>query len=231
MATLGRTGLDGIPRAVAAYAGCHGLTAVGRFLLTGAPVSSDSPVTPEPPTGTPSARSLTYAPAGATRPGDAAWSTGIPGYSRFERTVVVGRGDSDWEAASEALLHWGVKRRSGFRVTPAPGNGLRVTEGAHYRITAGRWPLEVHEPVRVVAVVETPDTRGFAYGTLPGHPVSGEEAFIVRRGSDGQVTLTLRSLTAPAPRGLWRRAFPLLLPAQRHYRRRYLRAFVGPAAH
>lgn len=62
-------------------------------------------------------------------------------------------------------------------------------------------PLAVHEPVRVVAVVDTPDTRGFAYGTLRGHPVSGEEAFIVRKAPDGRVTLTLRSLTAPPPRG------------------------------
>jgi hypothetical protein len=40
------------------------------------------------------------------------------------------------------------------------------------------------------------------------------------------VSLTLRSLTRPAP-GRWRPVFPLLLVAQRLYRRRYLRAFRG----
>jgi uncharacterized protein (UPF0548 family) len=75
----------------------------------------------------------------------------------------------------------------------------------------------------VVSVVEQPDWCGFAYGTLDGHPVSGEKAFIVHRNADGTVFLTLGSLTR-ASRGNWRWAFPLLLAAQRHYRRRYLRA-------
>jgi uncharacterized protein (UPF0548 family) len=35
--------------------------------------------------------------------------------------------------------------------------------------------------VRVVAVADEPDRCGFAYGTLPGHAVCGEEAFVVAR--------------------------------------------------
>ena len=38
----------------------------------------------------------------------------------------------------------------------------------------------VRAPCRVVYVVDEPDRRGFAYGTLPGHPESGEELFAVR---------------------------------------------------
>jgi uncharacterized protein (UPF0548 family) len=34
-------------------------------------------------------------------------------------------------------------------------------------------------PCRVVYVVDEPDRRGFAYGTLPGHAESGEELFLV----------------------------------------------------
>ncbi|WP_329036802.1 DUF1990 domain-containing protein [Streptomyces sp. NBC_00178] len=184
---------------------------------------------------------LTYAPAGATRPGDPEWRDAVPGFRRFETTVDIGRGDDDWRAASEAVLRWGVKRRSGFAVAPSAGaDGAKpptgagdaddeVAEGAEYRITAGWRRLAVHEPVRIVAVVDTADTRGFAYGTLPGHPVSGEEAFVVRRGPGGRVTLTLRSLTAPAPAGVWRRLFPLLLVAQRVFRVRYRRALLRSA--
>ncbi|MBU8821253.1 DUF1990 domain-containing protein, partial [Mycolicibacterium goodii] len=72
-----------------------------------------------------------------------------------------------------------------------------VSEGAKYRISLGHWPLVVHEPVQVVAVVSRPDRCGFAYGTLHGHPVCGEEAFIVHRDRAGTVFLTLRSLTRP----------------------------------
>lgn len=78
------------------------------------------------------------------------------------------------------------------------------------------------EPVEVVAVIDEPDRCGFAYTTLAGHPVAGEEAFIVHRGGDERVLLTVRSLTRPAP-GRWRLAYPLLLVAQAGYHRRYLK--------
>lgn len=165
---------------------------------------------------------LTYSPVGATRPADPAWAGQPPGFRRFARTVVIGRGADVWEQASDEVMRWGIKRRSGFRVMPCEGSADRVTAGAEYRITAGWGRATVHEPVRVVQIVDTADRRGFAYGTLPGHPVSGEEAFVVHRDIDGTVQLTLRSLTRQAPDGPWRAAFPLLLVAQRFYRRRYL---------
>lgn len=122
------------------------------------------------------------------------------------------------------MLEWGLKTRSGFRVEPEGAAGVRVGEGTDYWLFASVGPVIVREPVRVVAVVDRPDRCGFAYGTLAGHPVSGEEAFILSRTPDGDVLLTLRSLTRPAPRGAWRAAFPVLLIAQRFYRRRYLLA-------
>lgn len=85
------------------------------------------------------------------------------------------------------------------RISRSPAN--TVVEGSVYQITASWGPFAVHEPVQVVAVVDDPDRCGFAYGTSWGHPVSGEEAFIVHRSPDGAVILTLRSLTRPAPTG------------------------------
>ncbi len=163
---------------------------------------------------------FTYGPIGATCPAHQVWAAQPLGFRRFEQTVPIGRGDAVWQAAAAAVLEWGTKRRSGFRVSPAG----RVSVGADYRITAGWGPARVHEPVRVVDVVDTADRAGFAYGTLSGHPVSGEEAFVVHRDADGNVYFTLRSLTRQAPRGPWRMAFPLLLIVQRYFRRRYLRA-------
>jgi uncharacterized protein (UPF0548 family) len=168
---------------------------------------------------------LTYAPAGGTAPADTAW-TPPPGWRAYERIVELGSGDPLWAEASVAVLAWGVKIRSGFTVAPADGDGLRVAPGRDFRLTARVGPVVVREPVRVVAVVERPDRCGFAYGTLPGHPVSGEEAFVVSRTDDDVVRLTLRSLTRPAA-GPWRPLFPALLVAQRLYRRRYVRALVA----
>lgn len=64
-------------------------------------------------------------------------------------------------------------------------------------VTVRLFVLTIREPVEVVSVVEESDRVGFAYRTMPGHPVSGEEAFIVHRDG-GEVRLTVRSLTRPA---------------------------------
>ena len=73
------------------------------------------------------------------------------------------------------------------------------------------------------------DEVGFSYRALPGHPVRGEETFVVHRDGD-TVLLTIRSLTRPAPRGFWRAAYPALLVAQRVARARYVRALRRPGS-
>jgi uncharacterized protein (UPF0548 family) len=167
-------------------------------------------------------RNLTYHPAGLTCPGDETWSQRTRGFRRHTATTAIGHGEKAWDAAASAVLDWEIKTRSGFAVEAVTGEP-RARAGADYRLTARFGPITVREPVRVVAVVDRPGRCGFAYGTLDGHPVSGEEAFIVHRTPDGEVRLTLRSLTR-ASRGGWRWAFPALLIAQKYYRRRYLRA-------
>ena len=154
---------------------------------------------------------VNYDVIGATRPADPDWGTPPPGYRAFERTVPVPA-----EFFEEALS-WAIKNRSGFRVDPCPSGALKV--GERYRLTSRLF--RVREPVQIVAVVDEPDRRGFAYGTLPGHPVSGEEAFVVHRAADGSAWLTLRSLTR-APAGWWRLVFPGVLLVQPWYRGRYL---------
>ncbi|MET4542190.1 uncharacterized protein (UPF0548 family) [Arthrobacter bambusae] len=151
------------------------------------------------------------------------WPIAATGYRRSEITAVIspdmGDGDAAWERATGQVLRWGVKTASGFSVdSPGP-----VSLGDRVLVTAHFFGFRVLEPVEVVAVVKEPDRVGFAYRTLPGHPVSGEEAFIVHRAGD-QVSLTIRSLTGPAPRQPWRLLYPVLLVLQKLVRRRYLRA-------
>jgi uncharacterized protein (UPF0548 family) len=169
------------------------------------------------------ARSLTYGAVGATRPGDDLWNARPPGYRAYERTVRIGEGVAVWESAASAVLEWGIKTRSGFAVEGESGGARRVEAGANYWLLAAVGPFPVREPARVVAVVDRPDRCGFAYGTLEGHPLSGEEAFVVHRSPDGVVWLTLRSISRSAA-GRWRLALPGILIAQRWYRFRYLHA-------
>lgn len=167
-----------------------------------------------------------YAPVGATEIEAPTWSTAPPGFRAYERSVVIGHGEPAWRAACSAVMTWGIKTRSGFEVHAAEGSGAEVRLGTDYTLIARLGPLRIREPARVVAVVSSETRVGFAYGTRTGHPVAGEEAFVVTRDSNGSVRLVLRSLTRPAP-GAWRVLFPLVLLAQRWYRFRYLRAFRG----
>jgi uncharacterized protein (UPF0548 family) len=167
-------------------------------------------------------RNLNYGAVGLTHPDDEAWSEHPKGYRRHTVTLTIGHGRERWEESVAAVLDWQIKTRSGFTVESFTDE-IRARENADYRLSARFGPVVVHEPVRVVAVVDQPTRCGFSYGTLDGHPVSGEEAFIVHRAVDGEVWLTLRSLTR-ASRGRWRWAFPILLIAQKYYRRRYRQA-------
>ena len=98
-----------------------------------------------------------------------------------------------------------------------------VSPGERVIVTVRLLTGTVIEPVEVVNVIEERDRVGFSYRTLPGHPVTGEEAFIVHRHGD-EVTLTIRSLTRAAPQQPWRVLYPILRIAQLVVRKRYLRA-------
>lgn len=91
------------------------------------------------------------------------------------------------------------------------GAGLHVTasgpaaKGSVVMVRLSAWGLATNAPCRVVAVIDEPNRRGFAYGTLPGHPERGEELFMVEMESTGTVTATItafsRAESVPAKLG------------------------------
>jgi uncharacterized protein (UPF0548 family) len=91
---------------------------------------------------------------------------------------------------------------------------------------AGAGPIRVHAPCRVVYVTDEPARRGFAYGTLPGHPETGEEAFLVSRTDDGTVTFTITGFSRPAT-PLARMTAPLGRAIQDRITTRYLRTLAS----
>lgn len=101
-----------------------------------------------------------------------------------------------------------------------------VAPGDSVWLIAQIGPLRIPEPVRVVYVIDEPNRKGFAYGSLPGHPIEGEDFFLVEREDDGSVWLTVRSLSRPSRR--WFAAYPAIAIMQRIYRARYLKALTGP---
>lgn len=164
-----------------------------------------------------------YSPIGETNVAEAEWRNRPSGFSAYERTVRIGQGDDDWKRLSDAVMHWEVTNHAGLTIKAVRRFTGQVRDAENYTFTARMGPLRLHEPVRVVAVVDEADRRGFAYGTQHGHPVAAEEAFIAHRDASGVVWLTVRSLMRRAP-GVWGAAYPLVIPFRGVYRRRYLRA-------
>lgn len=108
-----------------------------------------------------------------------------------------------------------------------PGGYSFVTPGVTAVLGIPFGPFRVHAPARVVYVIDEPRRRGFAYGTLAGHPEDGEESFIVERTDDGSVWLEIRAFSRPANRRWWL-VYPVLRMSQWFYTRRYLQSLSGP---
>lgn len=116
------------------------------------------------------------------------------GYRTLDRTACLGHGRQLLDAAGEALLTWRMHAAAGLPVT---GSG-RADAGATVVLTVGRGPARLLIPCRVIYTITEPDRRAFAYGTLPGHPEIGEEAFAVDLDREGRVTFTVRAFSRPA---------------------------------
>jgi uncharacterized protein (UPF0548 family) len=158
-------------------------------------------------------RSLTYDAVGATR------RRATPaGFHPAEHRARLGRGPTVFRRASEALMTWRMHDAAGVR-TEATGRAAPGVDSLG-RLGVGRISISI--PCRVVWTVEEPDRTGFGYGTLPGHPEVGEEAFLLERVGD-DVVLTVRAFSRPAA---WyaRLGAPLTRAAQRLFMRRYARA-------
>lgn len=156
----------------------------------------------------------TYAEVGHTRgplPG---------GYHHLRRQVTLGTGLACFTQASQTVLGWGVQRRSGLRVRPSSGS---VVDGCVAVLALGPGAAALKVPVRVVYVLDEPHRKGFAYGTLPGHPETGEEAFVVELDEEGTVTFTITAFSRPSS-VLARVAGPLGRAVQRWITSRYLRS-------
>ncbi|WP_280830295.1 DUF1990 domain-containing protein [Mycolicibacterium frederiksbergense] len=154
-------------------------------------------------------RSLTYPEVGATA------GTLPDGYHHVRASAVIGTGRDRFERAGESVLRWGMQRGAGLRVqatteAAAVGTELLVRIG----------PIQA--PCRVVYVLDEPDRRGFAYGTLTGHPESGEELFAVRY--DPATEAVYAEVSAFSRPGTWwsRLGGPVARPVQKMVTRRYL---------
>jgi uncharacterized protein (UPF0548 family) len=199
---------------------------------------------------------VTYAAVGATQDRELLRHP-PQGYRPIERVARIGHGIARFEFAWAEAFTWGIQRRSGFGVilaeTPkavSDGTYVPITfdddgtpiapsvadeavfgpDGVEFLKPGDSAVLTLplfRIPVRVVYIVDEPTRKGFAYGTLPGHPEDGEESWIIEHRDDDSVWITVRAFSRPANK-LWWVVYPALRIVQELFTRRYLTALAAP---
>jgi uncharacterized protein (UPF0548 family) len=113
-------------------------------------------------------------------------------HDRYE--TVLGVGPKTFQRAVTGLKTWQAHRLPGVRVFP---HNQEIRTGATVVVTLGTPIVALTAPCRIVHVIDEQTRWGFAYGTLPGHPEQGEEAFIVSISSDQTVLFEIVAFSRP----------------------------------
>jgi uncharacterized protein (UPF0548 family) len=117
------------------------------------------------------------------------------GFHHHRYDVVLGSGADVFERAVAGLKRWEAHRIAGVRVYP---EGQEISRGATVIVTIGTPLLALAAPCRIVSIIDGQNRWGFAYGTLPGHPEQGEEAFVVSIAPDETVRFEIEAFSRPA---------------------------------
>jgi uncharacterized protein (UPF0548 family) len=142
------------------------------------------------------------------------------GYEPIAETAVVGAGIEQFSMLAEGIRAWKIQTASGLRVEPRGP----ASEGVDVALAKTLGPVAIVASCRVVWTVDEPRHSGFGYGTLPGHPEAGEEAFVAELDDDGAVTFRVFGFTS---RGTL--ATAALSPVARVLQRRTLTDYLHAA--
>ncbi|MEU7138369.1 DUF1990 domain-containing protein [Nocardia sp. NPDC046473] len=163
---------------------------------------------------------FTYPEVGAT-------TSELPeGYHRFRLRRRIGHGRALFEHAGAAILDYRMQKGTGIF---HDASTVKAEPGTRLTVRLGFGPLAIIAPCRVVYVLAAPDQRGFAYGTLPGHPEIGEELFAVEYDpADESVYGIVTAFSRP---GTWytRLGGPVVRVIQRFIAGRYIKTLPTSA--
>ena len=132
---------------------------------------------------------VTYPEVGLTRT-----STLPAGYHHDRVGLRIGQGDLDWERAKDAIRLWKAHAHARIAITPSDAP---IQEGTTVVASRAFGPVTILAPCRIIYVTDEATRFGFGYGTLPGHPERGEEAFHVILGDDGTVKAEIVAFSRP----------------------------------
>jgi uncharacterized protein (UPF0548 family) len=156
---------------------------------------------------------LTYIEVGRTR------DDVLPaGFRHARRHTVVGSGEEAFQAVAAGMRRYMIHRLAGAQVR---ADDLAPVVGGRFQSGIGLFGMRLWAPCQFVWISDTPTEYGYGFGTLPGHPVRGEEAFLVQLDRHGRVHFRLRAFSRPATLTT-RIAGPITTLAQRLAYDRYL---------
>ena len=143
---------------------------------------------------------------------------GWPGGNQrvFER-IEVGRGAESFGRLSSGILDWGSQEAAGVR----PRAEGPAVLGARVVCGFGVGPIRLPVPCEVVWSERGERFGGFGYGTLTGHPASGEEAFAAELDEADRVWFSVLAFSRPRP-GIYTLAAPVSRLMQKFVTRKYL---------
>lgn len=122
------------------------------------------------------------------------------GFHHDHYEAVLGEGPGTFRRAVTGLKTWKAHRLPGMGVFP---DHQEVLTGATVVVTLGTPIVALVVPCRIVGVIDRQTRWGFAYGTLPGHPERGEEAFIVSIEPDQTVRFEIEAFSRPGDPLVW----------------------------
>ncbi|MCB5273617.1 hypothetical protein BJG92_01141 [Arthrobacter sp. SO5] len=139
--------------------------------------------------------------------------------------AYVGQGIATYRRVVQGMFTWQLQKKAGLRVradSDVVAAGARVVSGF------GVGPFRLNAPCEVVWVRrpvpgDGPQSAGFGYGTLPGHPVRGEEAFEISIDAKGTVTIAVTAFGEPSS-WIYAAGGAVARRARRHVTSRYIRS-------
>ena len=133
---------------------------------------------------------FSYPDVGATR------ATPPTGSVVDHNRILLGHGPEAFSRAVDAVRRWQMFAIDGVQLCwpQAP-----IAPGTAVGILARVGPLWSLNACRIAYAIDDEDRFGFAYGTLPDHPVRGEERFLVEYDrASGEVAYDLLAFSRPA---------------------------------
>ncbi len=115
-------------------------------------------------------------------------------YHHLRAERVIGSGADLFSRGQNAIRSWTAQAELGLVLEPSVPE---FREGAVLVFALPMKPsgLWATGACRIMRVIDEPLRFGFIYGTLPHHPESGEEAFLVHHREDGTVSFTVTAFS------------------------------------